>query len=320
MNPTPPVPEDETTEDLVYAFVAAPGCLPGQRGLVFSARGSGLYRSDDGGQTWQFALDQLGLTDRLAVTAVTLAPNFEQEGLVLAGAPGGLFHSTDAGQTWKALIFPPPPPTVSALAVSPAFAQDETIFAGTMEDGVFISHNGGERWVAWNFGLLDLNVMCLAVSPAFAIDETIFAGTESGLFRSTNGGRAWREVELPFGYEAVLSLAVSPRFTEDETLYAGTEGQGLWVTSDAGATWRRLGEDTLVDPVNAIHLGDEGILAVTGAAAWHSLDGGATWADRLPPSLDGQELSALLAPAGLAPGAPVLVGLIDGSVETIALQ
>ncbi len=312
--------ENNTTEDLVYSFVAAPGCMPGKSGLVFSARGSGLYRSQDGGRTWQYVLDDLGLTERLPVTAVALAPDLDQQGLVLAGAPGGIFHSNDAGQTWKALVFPPPPPTITALAISPNYAQDETVFAGTMEDGVFISQNGGERWVAWNFGLLDLNVMCLAISPDFASDETVFAGTESGLFRSTNGGRAWREVELPFGYEAVLSLAISPVFTADQTLYAGTETQGLWASTDAGTTWRRLGETLIDEPVNALYLSADGILAVTGSALWHSHDDGATWTDRLPTTLAGQEISALLAPAGHAPGAPVLVGLMDGSVETAVLD
>lgn len=320
MTSNPPVPENEIIEDLVYAFVAAPDCLPGQRGLVFSARGTGLFRSEDGGQTWQYALEELGLTETLPATAVALAPNFDQNGLVLAGAPGGIFHSTDGGQTWKALVFPPPPPTVSALAVSPNFAQDETIFAGTMEDGVFISQNGGERWVAWNFGLLDLNVMCLAISPDFAEDETVFAGTESGLFRSTNGGRAWREVELPFGYEAILSLAISPDFSTDETLYAGTEGLGLWVSTDAGATWQRLGEEQIEDPVNALQLSAGQILAVTSESLWHSADGGVTWIDRMPESHAGQEISAVLAPAGLDSGAPVLIGLIDGRVESIALN
>lgn len=311
-----PASENESTEDLVYSFVAAPGCLPGQSGLVFSARGSGLYRSQDGGSTWQYVLDELGLTERLPVTAVALAPDLDQQGLVLAGAPGGIFHSNDSGQTWKALVFPPPPPTITALAISPNYAKDETVFAGTMEDGVFISQNGGERWVAWNFGLLDLNVMCLAISPDFGTDETVFAGTESGLFRSTNGGRAWREVELPFGYEAVLSLAISPAFTADQTLFAGTETQGLWVSNNAGETWRQLGQDLIDEPVNALHLVTDGIQAVTGSALWHSPDGGAVWTNRLPQAMAGQEISALLAPAGLAPGTHFLVGLMDGSVET----
>jgi photosystem II stability/assembly factor-like uncharacterized protein len=304
--------------DLVYAFSAAANFLPGKSGAVFAARSSGLYRSQDGGLSWEYALDNLSLTETLPVTAVALSPAFSHDGLVLAGAPGGLFHSTDTGQNWKALIFPNPPPTVSALAFSPNFEKDETVFAGTMEDGVFISQNGGERWVAWNFGLLDLNVMSLAISPAFQEDETIFTGTETGIFRSTNGGRAWREVDLPFGYEAVLSLAISTGFATDGTLYAGTEGQGLWVTRDAGETWQRLGESQIEDPVNSVQISGRDVFAFTSTAVWHSTDGGETWTDRMPEDLAGIELSAALAPSTPS-AAAIIAGLMDGSIETIQL-
>ena len=304
--------------DLVYSFCAADGFIPGKTGMVFSARGSGLYKSQDGGHSWEYALENLSLTNPLPVTSVALSPAFNHDGLVLAGAPGGLFHSTDAGQNWKALVFPNPPPTVSALTFSPNFENDETVFAGTMEDGVFISRDGGERWVAWNFGLLDLNVLSLAISPAFAADETIFAAVETGIFRSTNGGRAWREVELPFGYDAVLSLVVSPDFTADGTLYAGTEAQGLWVTHDAAETWQRLGEDQIEDPVNSIQFSGKELFAFTSTALWHSADGGRTWTDRMPQDFSGIELSAALAPAS-APASAVIAGLVDGTIDTISL-
>ncbi len=304
--------------DLVYAFCADADFIAGKSGIAFAARSSGLYRSLDGGRTWEYSLENLRLTETLPATAVALSPAIARDGRVLAGAPGGLFYSSDSGQTWKALIFPNPPPTISAIAFSPTFEVDETVFAGTMEDGVFISRDGGERWVAWNFGLLDLNVMCLAISPAFAEDETIFCGTETGIFRSTNGGRAWREVDLPFGYEAVLGLAISPNFASDGVLYAGTEGQGLWVTRNAGETWQRLGENQIEDPVNSVQLTKAGLFAFTSTSVWHSGDDGATWADRLPGELADLEISAALAP--LAPPADViLTGLMNGEIQAVRL-
>jgi photosystem II stability/assembly factor-like uncharacterized protein len=300
--------------DLVYTFCAVPGLIPGESGVAFAARSSGLYRSDDGGQTWNYALENLALSEPLPVTTVATSPAFAHDGTVLAGVPGGLFHSTDGGMNWKALIFPNPPPTVSSLTFSPNFEQDETVFAGTMEDGVFISRNGGENWVAWNFGLLDLNVMSLAISPNFSTDETIYAGAESGIFRSTNGGRAWREIELPFGYEAVLCMAL----TSSGDLYAGTEGQGLWVTRDDSETWQRLGEAQIDEPVNSIQLAGERVFAFTSAGLWFSTDSGSTWTDHLPEALAGSEFSAALAPASSGASA-VLAAFMDGSIETIRL-
>ena len=311
---------DGENADLIYAFDAAPGAVPGESGLVFAALSSGLRRSQDGGRTWEDALAQLNLSELVPVPGLVIPAGFEEEPRVLAGAPGGLFISTDAGQTWKAVVFASPPPTVSALAASPNFPQDALIFAGTMEDGVFISRNGGESWVTWNFGLLDLNIMALAVSPAFAEDETIFAGTETGIFRSINGGRAWREIEMPFGFDPVLSLAFSPAYAADQTIYAGTENQGLWVSRDGGDSWSRLAEGVISDPVNSILVDAGGaLLAVTGDALWRSADGGQTWQDHFPEALAGREITALIAPQGLRPGARLLVGLTDGGIETITL-
>lgn len=308
--------DGEEATDLIYALAAAPGFVPGSAGVAFAASPSGLQRSADGGQTWQDALVSLELTDVVPVTSLVLAPNFAEDRRVLAGAPGGIFISTDAGESFKALLFPSPPPTVSTLAISPNFAADGTIFAGTMEDGVFISRNGGESWVSWNFGLLDLNIIGLAISPDFANDETIFAGTETGIFRSTNSARAWREIELPFGFEAVLSLAFSAEYASDHTLYAGSENHGLWVSRDEGEHWSRLAEDAISDPVNSILVSGAGLLAVTGAALYHSADGGQTWTDRMPEGYAGREISALLPLQG---SPKYLAGFTDGEVEAITL-
>jgi photosystem II stability/assembly factor-like uncharacterized protein len=310
----------EETADVVYALAASPGCVLGQSGVVFAGRSSGLKRSIDGGQTWVDALADLNLSEPVPVTTLVLSPDFAHDGKIFAGAPGGIFHSAH-GQSFQAVVLPPPPPTVSILAISPNFAQDGTVFAGTMEDGVFVSKEGGARWVGWNFGLLDLNVLSLAISPAFSADEILFAGTETGIFRSTNGGRAWREIELPFGFDAVISLAISPRFTQDHTVYAGTEEHGLWASADEGETWTRLAGETIEGPVNAILVSEkDGLLAVTSAALWRSTDGGESWADRLPQADDEREISAVLAPRGFGKGAQVLVGVTDGSIETVTLQ
>lgn len=303
--------------DLVYSFVAAPNCIPGKSGIIFAARNSGLYRSTDGGQTWQYAFENLELTEPLPVTALAISPNFTNDGIVIAGTSGGVFHSTDFGATWKAIIFPNPPPTISYIVFSPFFSADEVVFAGTMEDGVFVSQNGGSRWVAWNFGLLDLNVMSLAISPAFSNDETIFAGTETGIFRSTNGGRAWREVNLPFGFEAVLCLAIPLKNETEPWIFAGTEGQGLWLSKDSGEAWERLGEGSIDEPVNSIQLIGSDIFAFTSTAAWHSTDKGKSWKGHNL-AVD-EEVSAALAVLTDQQERFVFIGRMDGKIHLLPL-
>jgi hypothetical protein len=80
-----------------------------------------------------------------------------------------------------------PTPAISALAISPNYVRDGTLFAGSLEDGVFRSSDGGRQWSAWNFGLMDLRILCLAISPNFASDEMLFVGTQKSTHSAFNG-------------------------------------------------------------------------------------------------------------------------------------
>jgi photosystem II stability/assembly factor-like uncharacterized protein len=306
-------------EDHIFQLAAAPASST-RPVVCFAARLSGLYRSADGGQTWELAYQNLRPGETLATTAVAISPNFVHEPAVFAGLNGALLRSYDGGVTWRPSRLASPPPAISALAISPQYIQDGRIFAGTSEDGVLASSDRGESWAAWNFGLLDLNILCLALSPDFAADETIYAGVESGLFRSMNGGRAWKEVPLPGSFDAVLSLAVSPRFAEDHTLFVGTENHGLLVSSDRGQSWRLASESTREQPVNSIILFPSGpnrlaILVLHGGGLLLSRNGGRTWKTWRARKLAGREASAILVLHGLQEG--VLVGLDDGAISRL---
>ena len=230
--------EELEIQDVVYSIAVSPGFA--QDGVCFVARQLGLFRSQDGGRSWQDAYESLSLEESLATTAVAVSPEFESDHTVFAGGAGVVLRSIDGGETWGVVQLISPPPVVSIIAISPDYDKDGTLLVGTMEDGVFLSSDRGGRFNRWNFGLLDLNVYSMAVSPTFLEDETLFVGTESGIFRSTNGGRAWREVNFPIEFAPVLSLAVSPDFATDGVIFAGTETCGLFRSDDRGQTWSHV--------------------------------------------------------------------------------
>ncbi len=303
--------------DHIYQLATADSGGMGSPVTCFVARVGGLFCSHDGGHTWELAYKNLGAGEALPTAAVAIAPDFEHEAAVFAGLNGAILYSYDGGSIWRQSRLPAPPPAISALAISPNYAQDGTVFAGTGEDGVLVSTDRGKSWAAWNFGLLDLSVFCLALSPDFAADETVYAGAGSGLFLSTNGGRAWKEVPLPVGFDAVLSLALSPQFAHDHTLFVGTENNGLLVSPDSGQSWAPFSEPTREQPVNSIVLfsSDSGrleILLLHGGGLLLSRNGGRTWRPWHAKKQCGRDAVAILAPRGLAEG--LLVGFDDGGI------
>jgi photosystem II stability/assembly factor-like uncharacterized protein len=303
------------SSDLVYQFVAAPSGW-------YAARASGLYRSADQGASWRLAYESLGAEGDLATLAVAAATGPDQSTLVFAGLSGALLRSADGGDSWELAPKPSPAPVYTALALSPDFARDGRLFAGTMQDGVLIYRDYGRDWAAWNIGLLDSNVLCLAISPAYADDQTLFVGVQSGLFHSANGGRSWREVDLPVGYAAVLCVALSPGFAEDGTLCVGTEDQGLLRSADRGRSWRPLGEGSWTEPINSILFGTDfpaqpELLVLHGGSLLFSADGGDTWSAWRAERLVGLDITAVLAPQGFGADAPVLVGLAGGEIRPV---
>ena len=310
----------DTGDEFVYALSANPN-----NGPYLSACTNGLYRSDDFGRTWSNAYNSLGMVQSSLTSAVACSPDYEQDHTIFAGVQGGVLRSTDGGSTWRSTIFPAPMPTVISIVVSPDFAVDSTLFAGTAEDGILVSLDGGLSWEAWNFGLLDMNILCLAISPGFSQDETLFAGTTTGLFMSTNGGRAWREVDLLTDFPAILSLAISPDFHSSGLIYAGSEEHGLFCTN--GRVNEKLKWESasafLNEPINLLSLlrcfpNRLKYYYYIARKSFSSSDGANTFINWTRSALpEDFQITAIAAPMGFGASAPVLVGGIGGKTIVI---
>jgi photosystem II stability/assembly factor-like uncharacterized protein len=306
--------------DAVYNLTASPDYSNDQ--ILFAARGSGLYRSVNGGRTWDFALDSLDLAAPLAISCVALAPNFAVMPHVFAAGPGGILRSRDGGQSWYVSMLPPPSPFITSLSVSPNYTKDGIVFATTLDDGVFRSSNRGINWTAWNFGLFDMHVLSIAVSPKFAEDKNVFLGTESGIFRSVNGGLGWRELDFKIADAPVLSLAISPNFVDDRLLFAGTERSGLFRSQNGGASWELVASFDQVGSVESILLSDNFaetsyMLVANGEKLIQSKDGGQTWTSWRSDLKFKGHLLGLCAPKGLYPKADLVAGFANGEILTI---
>ncbi|MBS4069265.1 MAG: choice-of-anchor D domain-containing protein, partial [Sulfurimonas sp.] len=167
--------------------------------------------------------------------------------------------------------------TISSLAVSPAFAADRTIFAGT-PGGVFRSTSAGASWISVNSGLASLSIRHVAISPGFADDGTVYAATASGLFVSQDGGSAWSPVGNGITSLDMTAVALSPGFVVDQTLYAGTPA-GIFRSTDGGGSWSPVTAGIATPSIRAISLSpvyatDGTLVAATTAGVYLSTNRG----------------------------------------------
>lgn len=239
---------DTTQLDTVTAFAR-------NQTTIYAAKGSGLYRSDDNGQSWECMTDD-AQTGGSVVTSVEVIDD-----TLLAGLNGAVLQSTNDGESWKVMALASPPPIVSAIVASPNYREDQTIYAGTAEDGVFVTNDDGQTWTPWNLGLIDLDIYCLALSPNYATDSTIYAGTETGIFCSRNAGKSWHEVPFPMDYAPVLSLCL----TGSGQMFAGTDGNGLFISDNMGQDWSPLlqSSDLATDFIHQMKVNNDQLVVLT---------------------------------------------------------
>jgi sugar lactone lactonase YvrE len=221
--------------------------------------------------------------------AVALSPNFAQDQTVLA-ATGALsiktnvqvlMKSTDGGVNWAVLPGLGNNGVITAVAFSPGYAQDQTIFVATNQ-GIFESTNQGTSWSR----LYKPSLLSMALSPNFAADNTLFIVTTANtIVESTNRGQTWAVVSTPSPLTAGLSvIAVSPNFDVDQTLFLGTNANGIFGSTNAGASWTPVTPGLTLPTVSALAFSpgfssDRTVIAATeGQGVLVSSNAGNSWA------------------------------------------
>ncbi len=221
--------------------------------------GDGVYKSVDGGRTWQ----NMGLTQSEHIGKIVIDPRNSnvvyvaaQGPLWSAGGERGLYKTTDGGKTWTRVLDPgtwagasdvvldPRNPDVVIATTWQRHRRQWGYIAGGPESAIYRSTDGGTTWTKSQSGLPkeELGRIGLAIAPAnpdivYAIVEA--ADDQGGFFRSRDNGINWermsRYTATSLYYQEIFADPIDPDRVYSVDVFT-------MVTDDGGRAFRRLGE------------------------------------------------------------------------------
>ena len=286
---------DGLDDQQVLAVAVSPG--PPHEERVLAGTATGLYTRGRGASTWRLSDD---CAKGYPIQALDFVSHPEAYTAFAATEGAGLYRTTTNGLTWQQLPEAGAAATVNALAISPDFGADGTVFIASAERGFLRTTDRGETWQ--ETGNIDgRTILTLAVAETDGGWALLAGLYEGGVWRSDDRGETWRRSDDGLASRPLLALAASPAFAEDGTLLAGTADEGLLCSHDGGRTWAAPAASPDEPTIPALALSpefatDKRALAIAGTEVQESTDGGRNW-DVLP------GLPQALSPASLAIGA-----------------
>jgi len=270
------------------------------RNLVSSTWGDGVYKSEDGGDTWR----NMGLTSSQHIGRVRIHPHDEDTVYVPvvgslvqhdaeANAARGLWRTQNGGETWEKILSAGERAGFYDLAFDPR--DPDIMYATTWEreridwrflpvgddGGVYRSDDGGDTWreltrglPATQFGKIGVSVCASAPDTVY----TIFEGPEGGVFRSQDRGASWeRRNSRRRGSNYYSQVRCDPndpeRIYQLETAFNVSHDGGTTFTNEMSRKPVHVDHHALwINPANSDHLvlGNDGGIYI-------SRDRGVNW-------------------------------------------
>jgi photosystem II stability/assembly factor-like uncharacterized protein len=222
----------------------------------------GLYKSTDGGRTWNAINTSADLLLSGADVNDIVIDLAKPDVVFAAVSPYGIIRTKDGGAGWKGLT---PEFSVTgsrATRLLVAKKGNGTLLYGTTSGTVMKSTDGGSSWSLSRRAKDFDGILSLSVLPG--TPDAVIAGTERGIILSSDFGGRWEPAgkDLP-GIPTRVAVAGEG---SHGTLFAYGSGLGLHTSGDNGVSWQRadlkLGSSTV--DVLAIDPAGEHLFAAVG--------------------------------------------------------
>jgi photosystem II stability/assembly factor-like uncharacterized protein len=225
--------------DLVYVAAQGHVWAPNEQ--------RGVFRSKDGGKTWEKILFRSNLAGACDLVMDATNPNvlyasfwevYRKPWTLESGGPGsGIFKTTDGGDTWTELTrnagLPRGTIGISGVAVSPANPDRVWAIVEAEDGGVFRSDNGGRTWQKTN-EQRNLRQRAWYYSRIYADPQnadTVYV-LNTGFYKSNDGGRTFNGIGVPHGDNHDLWIAPA----DAQRMIESNDG-GANVSFNGGRTW-----------------------------------------------------------------------------------
>ncbi|GJL78284.1 MAG: hypothetical protein NPINA01_12730 [Nitrospinaceae bacterium] len=239
--------------------------------FIYVGTDHGLYRSQDGGNTWTELKEGLFHQN---IKILTVDPI--ESGVIYAGTPGGIFKTENGGDHWTDWIDAASGLSnadVNDIAIHPK--DSEKLYAAT-EGGLFFSEDAGGSWeILFGGNDAEKGIAVTLVRLSSVNSEAVYIGTQSGMYRSVDAGKNWEPVWKDQISDALTMVSLK---TEPEFFYIGTR-DGLFKSFNQGRNWEK-DKHKEIDEVSSLLVNPEDIANLTvstGERILVSPDGGDSW-------------------------------------------
>ena len=235
------VMKDLWSESQVFSLTVHPR----EPRTVFAGANDGIYKSGDGGQSFNRLESPM---DKLHVWKVAVDP-IDPDILFAGTRPAALFRSKDGGRSWKKLpaeMAEDCPnvriPRVTALSVDPT--DHRVVWAGIEVDGVRRSTDGGDSWQTITSGIPnpDIHDIGVVVNGGARVLTT----TPHEIFESHDRGESWHGLGIRDQFHLRYCRSLSQKADDSETLFVATGDGAAGITGaiqrskDGGKSWQAL--------------------------------------------------------------------------------